>query len=205
MRGNVGDVRPSARRRRTIRVLTVLAALVAALAAGVLHHARSGDPALVYSDARGARLTFYGPPTTAYPWADAPAGGRLDPYGYPERQCTSFVAWYLNSHGVPFSRRTRGPAGVGRFDAAATWADAARSAGFTVSAVPLPGSVAQWRAGERQAPDCSFAAGPQGHVAVVLHVYPDGTAQVAEYDGRSRTFAVRRDRAPRYLYLGVGP
>lgn len=180
-----------------------------------------------FADARGVVALRAGPLLTAYPWPDEPDPTARDPWGYPKRQCTSYVAWFLNSHGVPFAWRTRGAAGVGDFGDADGWGGAARTAGFVVSATPAVGAIAHWSDKESSpagAPASSpaspassassaptgigpvFGAGCNGHVAVVYAVRPDGRVDVAEYNGHTRMFGTRTDRAPRYLYIGApGP
>lgn len=159
-----------------------------------------------------------GPALGAYPWARQWDPVALDRWGFVQRQCTSFVAWYLNSHGVPFAFRTRGPTGVGLFLDAGQWDSGARSAGFTVARVPVVGSIAQWRAGESSPaglvasaaagffpadPGLALTASGYGHVAVVVAVLGDASVLVAEYDGGDRGFHLVHTRAPRYLYIGT--
>ena len=162
---------------------------------------------LLMADARRHHLRP-GPSTTAYPLAGA--GTSLDPWGFVARQCTSYAAWYLNSHGVPFGLLTRGPGGNGLFTSAGSWDDAAVAAGFPVRSTPVVGSIAQWDPGESSPAGPVGAAyvavgtaGPYGHVAVVREVRADGSVLVTEYDGTDGSFQVRVTRAPRYLYVGV--
>lgn len=159
---------------------------------------------VAYADARAA-MTL--PDPRGYP---AAAAGLLDASGYPTRQCTSFVAWALNSSGRPFAVVTVGPAGPGLFTNAATWDRGARQAGYVVATRPQVGTVAQWRGGEtieRLLPDGTWEisiAGHVGHVALVTAVHADGTVSWEDYNsgGRHR-LAVARGRAPRYLYIGM--
>ncbi len=181
-----------------IALVTAAFAVVGFLGSNV----RSQAP-VAYADARGHVLRHDGPPLNAYPWATVTDPDQLDPWGFPMRQCTSYVAWFLNAHGLPFGRVTRGPVGIGHFDDASTWDAGARAAGYPISSVPVVGSVAQWRAGEGSLAGCSYRAGDDGHVAVVVKVFPNGSVEVAEYNGTTRQFGVRVDRgAPRYLYIG---
>jgi surface antigen len=182
----------------------LLFAVVGALAVLSLVH-RSQSPSAMYLDARSASGLQGGPPLTAYPWADAPESAPGDPWGFPKRQCTSYAAWYLNSHGIPFATRTRGPDGIGEFASATTWPNAADKAGFEVSAIPLLGSIAHWYAGEssHSAGPTPAHAGGGGHVGVVIAVMRDHSVLVAEYDGQTRRFGTRHDRAPRYIYIGL--
>jgi surface antigen len=163
---------------------------------------------LPVADARGRQLGP-APSTGGYPMA----GGRglaLDPWGFVARQCTSYAAWYLNAHGVPFGLLTRGPGGEALFASAQSWARAARAAGFPVRATPAVGSIAQWNAGEASPAEPAQAAhrtvvraGRYGHVAVVRRVLPDGDVVVSEYNGADGRFHTVVTRAPRYLYIGI--
>ena len=144
----------------------------------------------------------------AYPWANDQTGGN-DPYGQTKRQCVSYAAWFINSHGTPFGYYTQGPKGVGVFTDASTWASAAQQAGFTVSTVPVVGSIAQWGANETSTWSTGgggyswFTAGGDGHVAIVTGVYPNGNVNIAQYNmGDSRSFSTLNNvRAPRYIYI----
>jgi surface antigen len=167
---------------------------------------------LPVADARGHRQGA-GPSLGAYPWTGdrRPA---LDPWGFVARQCTSYAAWFLNAHGVPFGVLTRGPGGRGLFTSAGGWDGAATAAGFPVLATPAVGSIAQWDPGESSpaAPPGTArgraaaqveTAGRYGHVAVVRRVNGDGSVLVSEYNGADGSYHVRTTRAPRYLYIGV--
>jgi surface antigen len=168
---------------------------------------------LPLADARGSQLRP-GPSAEAYPLAGQ-RGPALDPWGFVARQCTSYAAWYLNAHGVPFRVLTRGPGGEGLFTSARSWDRAAATAGFAVRSTPAVGSIAQWDPGESSPPapagDRSPAhhqhdvvtAGRYGHVAVVRRVLRDGAVVVSEYNGADGRFHVQVTRAPRYLYIGV--
>jgi surface antigen len=170
---------------------------------------------LPFADARDRTLRR-GPSAGAYPWAGEP-GLAFDPWGFVARQCTSYVAWYLNAHGVPFGLRTRGPAGEGLFTSAFDWDRAALTAGFAVRSTPVVGSIAQWDAGESSPAAPSPASADDvdaaryrvltargfGHVAVVQQVLDDGAVVISEYNGADGSFRVLVTRAPRYLYIGV--
>jgi surface antigen len=164
---------------------------------------------LPFADARDRALRR-GPSAGAYPLGGQ-LGLALDPWGFVARQCTSYAAWYLNAHGVPFGLRTRGPAGEGFFLSAADWDRGALAAGFAVRSTPVVGSIAQWDAEESSplvsADDSAhyrpLTAGRFGHVAVVQRVLRNGSAVVSEYDGADERFHVLVTRAPRYLYIGV--
>ena len=168
-------------------------------------------PMPTYTSPGATRLatphTVTAPALTAYPWASDATFGN-DPYGLTMRQCVSYVAWYLNSHGTPFGYHTQGPKGVATFGDAKTWAAAARTAGFTVSTKPLVGSIAQWNAGEPNSwtvtgGTMTFTASSAGHVAIVTKVYANGNVDLAQYNlGGTRAYStVTNYRAPRYIYI----
>ena len=191
--------------RRTL--VAVVATVTALLLVGTLASgARAvGMPVRV---AGGATQTGAGLAAVDYPYDRSRAP--FDEYGFVAGECTSFAAWWLNRHGVPFGVLTVGPRGPGRFLNASTWEDAARAAGWQVGTAPVVGAVAQWRAGERSqrlhadGTTATFVAGAPGHVAVVTKVYPDGTAQWVERGwGGLEEVHVGRGTAPRYLYIGV--
>jgi surface antigen len=158
------------------------------------------------------RLDGAGPSAAQYPYRAGSDPIALDANGFVVGQCTSFVAWWLSAHRFPLAVITVGPGGTGSFLNASIWDTAARSAGFSVGAVPVVGAVAQWHAGERSLTrdpgghEWMFQAGGPGHVAVVTAVLPDGQAEWVEY-GWKGTPVLHRGHgwAPRYLYLGVTP
>jgi surface antigen len=188
--------------------------LVAALAWPVACY--PADPGA--ADARGHWLGP-GPAVSAYPWSREPDPAAEDAWGFLKRQCTSYAAWFLNSHGVPFARPTRGPRGEAVFLDGDDWEHAATLAGFPVSHHPVVGSIAQWHAWEASPPpprsrdvdrhrpyrdQPEVVGGPYGHVAVVTTVLRDDSVLVAGYDGEERQLELLHTRAPRYLYIGVG-
>lgn len=95
-----------------------------------------------------------------------------DQWKFFNRECTSFVAWRLNTaNRVAFSNYMKGPNGKsGQFGNANTWGTNAQAIGFTVNNTPAVGSVA-WS-----------NAGNAGHVAWVASVNADGTVTVEEYN-----------------------
>jgi surface antigen len=201
-----------ARRERRIRRLLPLALVPVGLAASlvVVPAAQAGLlPSLVRRPAPSAHLTDTGPDATAYPYRPGSTPS-LDDYGFVAGQCTSFVAWWLNTRGLPFGVVTVGPGGTGWFLYASSWDGAARQAGYGVGSRPVVGAIAQWRAGESSRwtdPDGTrhtVTAGRPGHVAIVVRVLPDGEAVWLDY-GWSGLPQLHRGRgfAPRYLYLGV--
>ncbi|KAF5294005.1 hypothetical protein FQR65_LT20016 [Abscondita terminalis] len=107
------------------------------------------------------------------PWP-YPSGQYIwDEWNFAYRQCTSFVAWRLNSaNGVPFSNQYLGLRAWGN---AAEWASAARSVGIRVDTTPEVGSVA-W-SGPYYGDASQF-----GHVAWVADVLDDGRVVIEEYN-----------------------
>ena len=96
-----------------------------------------------------------------------------DEWNFAHRQCTSFVAWRLNTaNGVPFSNQYLG---LTRWGNAADWAASARSVGIRVDTTPEIGAVAWSGANYKGA---SWA----GHVAWVADVLPDGRVVIEEYN-----------------------
>ena len=96
-----------AARQRVLPTLLVAAVMLGGSSAG-------WPESRYFADGRGMHPLGSGPALTAYPYATAKIGA-VDPWGFVERQCTSYVAWYLNSHGAPFARVTRGHHGIGVF------------------------------------------------------------------------------------------
>lgn len=88
----------------------------------------------------------------------------FNPWGFYNRECTSFVAWRLNhQNGYAFSNGMRG----GHFGDASNWAANARSLGYAVNSTPAVGAVATRASGD--------------HVAWVAAVGP-GTVTVEQYN-----------------------
>jgi surface antigen len=208
----VPDVGPrrgaAARLRRGVAVLAVVPPLLA----GTLPAAETGQfPLPVRRPAADAVLSVAGPAATAYPYRTG-ALPTLDAFGFVTGECTSFAAWWLNSHGVPLGVMTIGSGGVGWFLNASSWDTAARAAGYAVGSQPVVGAVAQFDAGEqylRHDPDGVWrmgSAGDSGHVGVVTRVLPGGEVEWLDYGSGGRAELHQgRGFAPRYLYLGVEP
>lgn len=103
----------------------------------------------------------------------------VDPWTFYNRECTSFVAWRLNSvNGANFTNSMRGPNGkAGRFGNADNWGLNARSIGYAVNNSPAVGSVAWWST---------------MHVAWVAQVNSNGTIVIEEYNrGSSGNYSRR--------------
>lgn len=115
----------------------------------------------------------------------------FDEFGFPNRQCTSFVAWRLASrNGV------RLPVAPGD---ARLWDD--RLAPYAVvNSTPAVGAIAQWNENESYG---GLGAGPLGHVGWVQQVNADGTVTIEQYNvGSDGTYLqIHHTRAPRYIHL----
>jgi surface antigen len=104
----------------------------------------------------------------------------VDPWGFYNRECTSFVAWRLNDdNGVAFSNNMKGPnGGAGHFGNAGNWLSNAQRIGYSTDMTPKVGSVAWWSASARP---------PNGHVAWVESVSSDGTSVTIEQYNANNT------------------
>ncbi|WP_200332395.1 FG-GAP-like repeat-containing protein [Leucobacter sp. L43] len=106
------------------------------------------------------------------PWPNDPRY-IWDEWNFAYRQCTSFVAWRLNSaNGVPFSNQYMGLWAWGN---AGEWGDSARKVGIPVDTTPEVGAVAWSGAYYRDASEF-------GHVAWVADVLSDGNIVIEEYN-----------------------
>jgi surface antigen len=134
-----------------------------------------------------------------YPWPNDPTkaqGGGLSPLRYYYRECVDFVAWRLNRDaGITtppwkYTWANLTPLGGDAKDWKQNWI----SHGWTVSPVPVPGSVAWW-------PNSSSGL---GHIAYVQAVNPNGTVALEEYnwDGKHHysTRTINATAAAAYLY-----
>ncbi len=123
-------------------------------------------------------------------WRDAPISSVFDSWGYPNRQCTSFVAWRLSTRNGARLAITAGDAG--------TW-DEALAPYYRVDAVPAVGAVAHWNPNESSG---GLTAGPVGHVGWVQAVHPDGSVTVEQYNpGSDGRYVQYRTRAGRYIHV----
>ena len=94
----------------------------------------------------------------------------VDPWLFYNRECTSWVAWRLNSeNGVAFHNYWKNV----HWGNASNWKAAAKAAGVPVDDNPTRGSVAWWAAGS--------AGSSRGHVAWV-QVVGDGAITIEEYN-----------------------
>lgn len=128
----------------------------------------------------------------------------IDPWAEYYGQCDSFTAWkvYENLAGsaaqhpsiVPApgftpSNYQVSPVNQNTWGNADNWSIKAAAAGYTVSQVPTPGSVAWWPNAttdpqDGHAPDSAHGLGSFGHVGYVTDVYPDGSITVEQYNMR---------------------
>jgi surface antigen len=100
----------------------------------------------------------------------APQDSLVDPWQFYNRECTSFVAWRLNSENqVAFNDFWRGA----HFGNASNWKNAALSLKVPVDNHPTRGAVAWWSAGS--------AGSSRGHVAWVQTV-GSGAITIEEYN-----------------------
>lgn len=138
-----------------------------------------------------------------YPWR-TDATWSADRWGFTKRQCVSFAAWRLAQQGRPISNTRQ------HWGSAHNWDDAARRLGHRVSTRPAVGAIAHWNAYEKapwfangsNSVNGTLTAGRYGHVGYVEIVYWDGSVKVSQYNlSGSRTYAVVRVKAPRYLHI----
>ena len=89
-------------------------------------------------------------------YKNAATGTVADEWNFYNRNCTSFVAWCLNSrNGVAFTNQYKG---ASRWGNAITWGTVAKNMGIPVDRTPAVGAVAWWN------------TGTYGHVAWVKRV-----------------------------------
>jgi surface antigen len=110
----------------------------------------------------------------------------IDPWRFYNRECTSFVAWRMNSaNGVDFSNFMDG----GRFGSAYHWDDNARALGYTVDTIPAPGAIAE--------------SDREGHVAWVAAV-GDGVVTIEDYNySAPGEYDVRTVPTSTYIYIHI--
>ena len=118
-------------------------------------------------------------------------GYSVDPYGFPFRECTSYVAWRMNSdEGVtnPITQSSLFHEGLGglHWGSAQNWATTAGKLGYDVfteskpgtSGGPQRGDIAQWT--------------KNNHVAYVEMVSPTGAIDISEFNfPEDHTFTTR--------------
>jgi surface antigen len=148
-----------------------------------------------------------------YPYKTAQTcstGCVIDPWGFSERECVSFVAWRLNqAFGTPqlsgggygFTNNMNG----GNWGNGEHWDDNATALGFLVDSTPRVGSIAHWNSNETTTiTGGSFTAGSLGHVGYVSEVASDGTVTVEQYNASSPANSygtLSGVRAGRYIHV----
>lgn len=117
---------------------------------------------------------------------EAPRDALIDPWRFYNRECTSFVAWRMNSaNRVAFSNFMSG----GRFGNADTWDDNARALGYVVNSTPARGAIAE--------------SDKEGHVAWVASV-AKGTVTIEDYNYSSPGgYGSRTVPTSTYIYIHV--
>ncbi|KAJ2642554.1 hypothetical protein GGF44_001604 [Coemansia sp. RSA 1694] len=126
-----------------------------------------------------------GPIKDDYPYPGQCDG--IDPWHYYKCQCTSFVAWRINSRlGVKFHNYYKGP----NWGNANTWDEAARRTGVTINSTPVPGCVAQTN------------VGTYGHVAWVAKVSGDSVT-VEEYNYKRHVYSTRTVPKSSFNYIHI--
>jgi hypothetical protein len=128
-----------------------------------------------------------------YPNAWKNAGqDSFDTYWGLNRECVSYVAWALyqlnGGTGVPSSTgwdsipgdwASYSPDVYDTYGNAGYWAGNAKSQGVSVNGTPTPGSVAEWNI------NSNHDTFPDGHVAMVTAVFPDGSIDIAQMNLRN--------------------
>jgi len=104
--------------------------------------------------------------------ANAPKDSLVDPWGFYNRECTSFVAWRLNSANHVDFRDLYGGVQWGN---AENWGPAAARLGIPVNSTPAVGAVAWDAAGVG-------GAEAEGHVSWVANIESNGTIDVEEFN-----------------------
>jgi len=173
------------RNGRWVRLATKQQVAAGVLAATASAGSSSGSVGPTLSNATPAANDDY--PAA---WRDAPQDSLFDPWGYPNRQCTSFVAWRLSN-----ANRATLPVRPGD---AGTWDDVLAPY-VRIDATPAVGAIAHWNPGEAFG---GLVAGPIGHIGWVQAVHPDGSVTVEQYNlGADGRYVQFRTRAPRYLHV----
>ncbi len=113
-----------------------------------------------------------------------------DEWNFYNRECTSFVAWCLNSrNGVAFTNWYKGK----QWGNAATWGTVAKNLGITVNNTPSVGSVAWWN------------TGTYGHVAWVEAVNGNNVTieeyNVPAYSGNYNRRTISKSSPTGYIHI----
>lgn len=154
------------------RIGVALALAVGALLAGAVPAAASGND---------------------YPYSAQSNPDAVDPWGFYQRQCVSFVAWRSHQRGVDLVSNGRTPWGN-----ASHWDEQAHALRKAVDHTPSVGAIAHWNEYEDD-------AGRYGHVAYVSAVHADGSVTIEDYNGAggSRKYGTSRvdaDDVPRFIH-----
>lgn len=139
-----------------------------------------------------------------YPYSDSCVYPCSDPWGFYNRECTSFVAWKMNRDSgnveSPYSFYNKMLAeepkhSPNRWSNAYHWDKHAHDLGIRVDNNPVIGAIAQWNENE--------IGGGYGHVAYVESINDDGTANISEYNYSSpKKYGTRQDVVvPRYIHF----
>jgi len=117
---------------------------------------------------------------------DARRDSLIDPWRFYNRECTSFVAWRMNSaNHVAFSNFMSG----GRFGNASSWDDNARALGYVVNSVPARGAIAE--------------SDREGHVAWVAAV-GNGMVTIEDYNySQPGVYGTRTVPTSTYVYIHI--
>lgn len=90
--------------------------------------------------------------------------------------CTSYVMWKINKHGLNFNNNPIGPNGKSTIMGnAGTWDENAASIGYTVNKTPKVGIPVNWEAD-------SLGSGPVGHVAWVEEIRSNNRLFISEWN-----------------------
>ena len=124
-----------------------------------------------------------------YSWCKG--GTWLSPRRFAYRNCTDFAAWRL---GITWGSLAF-PGGDGN---ARGWKQGAINSGYATGSAPVVGAVAWWG---------TEVGGGFGHVAIVLSVNGDGSANLEQYNysGNGTYSITYNKRADAYLYINVSP
>ncbi|KAJ2040534.1 hypothetical protein H4S04_007894 [Coemansia sp. S16] len=126
-----------------------------------------------------------GPIKDDYPYPGQCDG--VDPWRYFKCQCTSFVAWRINSRlGVKFHNQYKGP----NWGNANTWDEAARKTGVPINNTPVPGCIAQTNSGSA------------GHVAWVAKV-SGNSVTIEEYNYKRHKYGTRTVPKSSFNYIHI--
>jgi len=154
-------------------------------------------------------LLHFGPSATSTS-CQSPSPTDGDYYGFYKWNCTSFVAWRLNSgntaapflfHNTMFGSNASGCTEAAmqnkRLSDACRWDGVLGANGFAVDNVPAPGAIAHWGAGE--------APSPYGHVAYVVSIDTDPNyIWIEDYNWAPcayRYIKVLKTSVPRFIHF----